>query len=567
MKFLLSALILLPLALTLPKKGKNPENRPEIGDFKGMGFADEDISAMRKKLRDMQKLDLKRNRLLTLHNLKPCSRLRELDITSNPITSLRGLENLTSLEVLIASKCRVAGRLDFRELAPCLKSLIATDNNIQKISNLASTPALKNLILSRNCIRSGGFLKRGGQALEKVSLSHNKLSRIPRFGTSNKIRELRLNSNRFRTLPESLNCLKHLEILDLGQNRISEISENLLRVLRSLSSLRSLNLKGNPLTNQSGYPSRIISALSPRLEVLDGGRIFGEISRDFQEIGRNLSGAESGKMSRRKRKRDKRKKKINLNRPNPNPVRGEALPHSSEDGDSESSDRVFRTMLKEELGKSVTSASEENVFDIIEKGLEPSQNAKDRFQRHIDELEREERRVRLQELQGITNATKEEIELKKSLLRDARKRGLPLDEQEEEERDFLRRRARQPTGVESFTIYPQPKTDINTTTNITRNIVDSQEVNIVGEGGATQFSVQTDVDAMGHDLAPFHETSKHSSDQDVCQDGSNETKTNLGESESAKSDMEIESDAEESLDALDAKRLSRREIDRLRRGG
>eukprot|EP00954_Amorphochlora_amoebiformis_P011156 874533-Amorphochlora_amoeboformis.AAC.1 len=72
---------------------------------------------------------------------------------------------------------------------------------------------------------------------------------------------------------------------------------------------------------------------------------------------------------------------------------------------------------------------------------------------------------------------------------------------------------------------------------------------------------------MHSDLAPFHETSKHSSDQDVCQDGSNETKTNLGESESAKSDMEIESDAEESLDALDAKRLSRREIDRLRRGG
>jgi hypothetical protein len=83
--------------------------------------------------------------------------------------------------------------------------------------------------------------------LKKLSASHNLLSEIPDCSKNPELVELKLNSNAIEAAPEARapsKRMKHLKLVDLGNNAI-RTWKNI--GLRQLPSLKNLNLRGNPL--------------------------------------------------------------------------------------------------------------------------------------------------------------------------------------------------------------------------------------------------------------------------------------------------------------------------------
>ena len=61
--------------------------------------------------------------------------------------------------------------------------------------------------------------------------------------------------------------LKYLEILYLNNNKLRNLDKN-LEILKTFTSLKNLNLFGNPIAEEPEYRSRVIYAI-PNLEILD----------------------------------------------------------------------------------------------------------------------------------------------------------------------------------------------------------------------------------------------------------------------------------------------------------
>ena len=74
-------------------------------------------------------------------------------------------------------------------------------------------------------------------------------------------------NNRISTLVGSLVNLRYLEILYLNNNKLRNLDKN-LEVLRIFTSLKNLNLFGNPIAEEPEYRSRVIYTL-PSLEIFD----------------------------------------------------------------------------------------------------------------------------------------------------------------------------------------------------------------------------------------------------------------------------------------------------------
>lgn len=106
--------------------------------------------------------------------------------------------------------------------------------------------------------------------ITKISLAHNNLTSIPNTGMHQNLKELRLGYNQINAIPASISSNNALETLDLGHNLISSMEE--LEPLKSCTSLRSLNLAGNPVCTENKYSS-LVRAVCPDLLVLDGKKV------------------------------------------------------------------------------------------------------------------------------------------------------------------------------------------------------------------------------------------------------------------------------------------------------
>lgn len=81
------------------------------------------------------------------------------------------------------------------------------------------------------------------------------------------LRELRITHNQLKRLPEGLDQMTGLRILDLGCNPIAALAD--LEVLAALPRLQQLNLNGCPVAELDGFADRV-QALLPRLQVCVG---------------------------------------------------------------------------------------------------------------------------------------------------------------------------------------------------------------------------------------------------------------------------------------------------------
>ncbi|KAI1083761.1 RAM signaling pathway protein-domain-containing protein [Whalleya microplaca] len=103
--------------------------------------------------------------------------------------------------------------------------------------------------------------------LERLALSHNKLSSIPaRFSECTSLRYLNVRNNSIREFPLSLCDLKSLEILDIGRNKIRVLPPEISK----LASLKVLALQKNRIEE---LPLCLADMVSLQVLKLDGNNI------------------------------------------------------------------------------------------------------------------------------------------------------------------------------------------------------------------------------------------------------------------------------------------------------
>ncbi|KAI9146082.1 hypothetical protein BKA69DRAFT_1163336 [Paraphysoderma sedebokerense] len=220
-------------------------------------------------LTDLRKLNLSNNKLKAgLEELKYCKLLSVLNISGNQFMSLQGVENLTRLQVLNVGRNKVQ-RISHHFLSlRNLKALILNDNQIKRIENLGQCLELNTLVLSHNRLTEISNLSKCAK-LTKLSITHNLINAIPAFLDNPCLKELRLNDNKISNVLEHIQTSKGLEILDLGNNAITSLSD--VQNLSLLPKLHNLNLKGNLICNIDDY-KQLILKLIPTLRVLDNER-------------------------------------------------------------------------------------------------------------------------------------------------------------------------------------------------------------------------------------------------------------------------------------------------------
>ncbi|KMT05111.1 hypothetical protein BVRB_7g172620 [Beta vulgaris subsp. vulgaris] len=220
--------------------------------------------------KNLERLDLNSNSLTSLKGLEPCFNLKWLSVQLNKLHSLKGIEGLTNLYVVNAGKNKLRSMDEVKNLVN-LRALILNDNEIVSISGLDQLMELNTLVLSRNPIRKLGNSLAKMKSIAKISLSNCQLEDIDSsIKACAGLEQLRLAHNDIKALPAELAFAKKLQILDLGSNMISRWSD--LKVLSSLYNLRNINLLGNPIAENVKLVKKV-KRLVPSLQILNSKRM------------------------------------------------------------------------------------------------------------------------------------------------------------------------------------------------------------------------------------------------------------------------------------------------------
>ncbi|XP_020807053.1 dynein regulatory complex subunit 3 [Drosophila serrata] len=152
--------------------------------------------------------------------------------------------------------------------------------NILRIDHLWMMPNLTTLCLNCNKIEVIEHLTML-TALKDLNLSFNYITRIENLETLVNLEKLSLFSNRIQKI-ENLQTLEKLVILSIGNNLINTV-EGIER-LRFVSSLRVLNLEGNPIAKMPDFPlSLYVTAILPQLNYYEYVFIKAETRAEAQK--------------------------------------------------------------------------------------------------------------------------------------------------------------------------------------------------------------------------------------------------------------------------------------------
>ena len=177
-----------------------------------------------------------------LSYLKSCSSLKKLDISNNSIDETANYE----LHYFFA-ECYYLEEVKCDE-NPEIELAFYFVKNLQNSSNksiLQCPPSkiktvvhlLRSIQDNDQKLPSNCFVYRMSIVTE-LNLSHSEPTTL----------EYKLTSQDFKELCEVLTCLKHLKVLDVRNNDISnEISESLTKVMLQISALNTVKLIGNPI--------------------------------------------------------------------------------------------------------------------------------------------------------------------------------------------------------------------------------------------------------------------------------------------------------------------------------
>lgn len=211
-----------------------------------------EISGLDQIAPNLRMLDLSSNNIRVMQGLEGMSKLRELKLYGCQISRIQNLEHCVSLMSLHLEDNNISS-IEGLDSVRCLEYLNLDSNRIQKIGKgLGRLMRLKELHLSRNQLTSLDGLA-GLANLEVCSLEHNRLSKVTSEQVKGlgKLDELKISGNQISSLSflvagvsKPTPSLPSLVQLDASANRLNTTS---FRGLEVLPQLAELNLSSNQI--------------------------------------------------------------------------------------------------------------------------------------------------------------------------------------------------------------------------------------------------------------------------------------------------------------------------------
>ncbi|KAJ3073348.1 hypothetical protein HDU98_001761 [Podochytrium sp. JEL0797] len=294
----------------MAKKTLTIEGLPTTADCAGM-----QLEAVKDLPTTLRRLDISDNALTSGNlNFSTATSLTWLDLKSNSLTTLSGLETLKAIQILNLGANKLSSIASLPHFGMHLKALILNNNFLTTLPDLSPLTNLNTLVLSHNNLTSLPKPFPRLPQLKKLSLSNNQLVEYPCFtAPPPPIQELRMAHNNVKLLPvknpkagAGTYTIPTLRTLDLGSNALEDL-KNLVAalggVLAPVDALTNLNLKGNPVAMEEeeeeagkgkadGYKHAVIKVAGSSLKVLDGVRF------DVKFLERKVKRKESGWLAR-----------------------------------------------------------------------------------------------------------------------------------------------------------------------------------------------------------------------------------------------------------------------------
>ena len=217
----------------------------------------------------------------SLEDLRLMPYLRTLTVENQKLPTLDVLANLSRLETLKMTGCRIENTDDLATIAalPNLTSLTLSDCGLSTIADLAGAKKLEYVDLSSN----GGLRDLSALSemttLKEVYVQHNAVTTVEQLSSLTNLEKLDVSYNSINTLEKLSPCIK-LRWLNADGNQLADTNG-----ISSLTLLENLSLDYNKLTNvvslsackelkELSFNNNEIKDLSPltdllKLEVLD----------------------------------------------------------------------------------------------------------------------------------------------------------------------------------------------------------------------------------------------------------------------------------------------------------
>ncbi len=196
--------------------------------------------------RKIKQLQLENGRLRALPiELKKFDKLKTLNLFNNKLTELPDFfSTFEHLEHLNFSNNEFVVFPEQLSYCENLKTLSVRSNRLNNLIGIdVLSNSLEKLDLSANKLEILRTDFSRFISLKEVDLSDNRIIKFPKSLLNDKLKVLKLSSNKISKLSPDIGKLKSLRVLDLSYNNIQELPEEICE----LTELRELNLTGNML--------------------------------------------------------------------------------------------------------------------------------------------------------------------------------------------------------------------------------------------------------------------------------------------------------------------------------
>ncbi|KAL2916830.1 hypothetical protein HK105_203609 [Polyrhizophydium stewartii] len=186
-------------------------------------------------------LNFQNNFISRIENLDNLVNLVFLDMFNNQIESIRGLDELVNLRVLMLSRNRIR-RIENLDSLVRLDVLDLHSNQIIAIENISKLLALRVLNLEDNLIERVPTLT-GVSNLGELNLKRNKIRYFDRNSHLNQLRRLVLSDNRVATFEDvsAVFEIPGLTELAMDQNKVSEAEPYRTSIVSRCKSIKLLD--------------------------------------------------------------------------------------------------------------------------------------------------------------------------------------------------------------------------------------------------------------------------------------------------------------------------------------
>ena len=188
----------------------------------------------------LRALSVTNNGISDLSALSGLTAMEYLYVGANPLTSLKGAENMTKLKAVYASECELTD-LSALSNATELTFVNVEENKLVSLAGLEKATALEELHAESNQIEDASVLS-GMTKIQQIHLGKNKLKKVPDLSKLTSLTSLELGSN-------EIEDASGLSELDPTEFETKEGETTTVTVDLSYNKIQSLSMKASAMTS------------------------------------------------------------------------------------------------------------------------------------------------------------------------------------------------------------------------------------------------------------------------------------------------------------------------------